>query len=217
MCRMIVRGALALAVAATGLLAVTGGASASPAALPTLSFSSARAIASPHGATMTFKATLSAASTSPVTVQYATMDGTAVAGTDYVAASGTFTLAPGSTSGSVTVTLLPVTLGAGGSNKTFSLNLSNPSGATLARPSVIGTIHPDVFDTGSPDAFASVAINPASTVAYFTVPLFNKVAVLNLTTGTYGKPIPVGSDPHGIDITPDGKTLYVCDTGGQTI
>jgi endoglucanase len=70
---------------------------------------------------MTFKATLSAASTSPVTVQYATIDGTAAAGTDYVAASGMLTLAPGSTSGSVTVTLLPVTLGAGGSNKAFSL------------------------------------------------------------------------------------------------
>jgi len=217
MYRMIVRGALALAVAATGLLAVTGGASASAAALPTLSFSHALAIASPHGATMTFHAKLSAASTSAVTVHYATENGTALAGTDYVATSGTLQLAAGSTSGSITVTLLPVTLGAGGSNKSFSLDLSNPSGATLARPSVAGTIHPDVFDTGSPDAFASVAINPASTVAYFTVPLFNEVAVLNLTTGTYGKPIPVGSDPHGIDITPDGKTLYVCDTGGQTI
>lgn len=217
MFRTIVRGALALAVAATGSIAVTGGASASPAALPTLSFSNAQAIASPHGATMTFKAALSATSTSPVTVQYVTMDGTAAAGTDYVAASGTLTLAPGSTSGSVAVTLLPVTLGAGGSNKTFSLNLSNPSGATLATPSVRGTIHPDVYDTNSPDAFASVVINPASTVAYLTVPLLNEVAVLNLRTGTYGKPIPVGSNPHGIDITPDGKTLYVCDTGGQTI
>jgi streptogramin lyase len=217
MYRTMLRGALALAVAATALIAVTGGASASPAALPTLSFSNAQAIASPHGATMTFKATLSAASTSPVTVQYATMDGTAVAGTDYVAASGTLTLAPGSTSGSVTVTLLPVTLGAGGSNKTFSLNLSNPSGATLATPSVRGTIHPDVYDTNSPDAFANVVINPASTVAYLTVPLRNEVAVLNLRTGTYSKPIPVGSNPHGIDITPNGKTLFVCDTGGQTI
>ena len=82
MYRMIVRGALALAVTATGLLAVTGGASASPAALPTLSFSHALAIASPHGATMTFHAKLSAASTSAVTVHYATENGTALAGTE---------------------------------------------------------------------------------------------------------------------------------------
>src|SRR5215472_2950319 len=111
MYRMIVRGALALAVAATGLLAVTGGASASAAVLPTLSFSHALAIASPHGATMTFHAKLSAASTSAVTVHYATENGTALAGTDYVATSGTLQLAAGSTSGSITVTLLPVTLG----------------------------------------------------------------------------------------------------------
>src|SRR5215470_20093760 len=114
MYKTMVREALALAVAAAALFAVTGGASARPAALPALSLSNAQAVASPRGATMTFKATLSAASASAVTAQYATMDGTAVAGTDYVAASGTLTLAPGSTSGSVTVTLLPVTLGAGG-------------------------------------------------------------------------------------------------------
>jgi DNA-binding beta-propeller fold protein YncE len=217
MYRRIVRVALATAVAAAGALTATGGASASQAALPVLSFSHGQAIASPHGATLTFGAKLSASSAATVTVHFATKNGTALAGTDYTAKSGTLQVAAGQTSGSVTVTLLPVTLGAGGSNKTFSLDLSNPSGATLAKPSVTGTIHPDVYDTGSPEAFAHVVINPASTVAYFTVPLLNEVAVLNLATGTYGKPIPVGSNPNGIDITPDGKTLYVCDTGGQTI
>ena len=38
--------------------------------------------------------TLSAASTGPVTVQYTTSDGTAVAGTDYTAQTGTVTFAP---------------------------------------------------------------------------------------------------------------------------
>ncbi len=65
--------------------------------------------------------------------------------------------------------------------------------------------------------FASVVINPASTYAYLTVPSENEVAVLNLSTDQYGTPIPVGSDPQGIDITPNGKTLYVADSGGQTI
>jgi len=179
--------------------------------------SNAQAIASPRGATVTFKATLSAASASAVTARYATMGGTAVAGTDYVAASGTLTLAPGSTPGSVTVALLPVALGAGGGTKAFSVHLSHPGGATPAAPSVRGTIHPDVYDTNSPDAFASAVINRACTVAYLTVPLRNQVAVLNLRTGTYGTPIPVGSNPRGIGITPDGTTLVVCDTGGQTI
>jgi hypothetical protein len=65
--------------------------------------------------------------------------------------------------------------------------------------------------------FENVVINPASTYAYFTVPSENEVAVLNLSTDEYGTPIPVGSDPQGIDITPNGKTLYVADSGGQTI
>jgi DNA-binding beta-propeller fold protein YncE len=215
--RTIVARALAVAIAAAGALTATSGVAATATALPSLSFSSARAIASPHGGTMAFKAKLSAASASAVTVQFATANGTAVAGKDYVAASGTLTIPAGATSGSVTVTLLPQPLGVGGVNKSFVLNLSNPSGATLSTPSRKGTIHPDVFVTGSPDAFADVVINPSGTAAFLTDPARNEVAVLNLKTGTYGKPIPVGSEPHGIDITKDGKTLYVCDTGGQTI
>lgn len=65
--------------------------------------------------------------------------------------------------------------------------------------------------------FGNVVINPASTCAYLTVPSENEVAVLNLSTGQYGTPIPVGSDPRGIDITLNGKTLYVANSGGQTI
>jgi DNA-binding beta-propeller fold protein YncE len=79
------------------------------------------------------------------------------------------------------------------------------------------TSRPDVHQAASAGVFQGMALKPAGTFAYFTVPTKNQVAVLNLKTGKYGKPIPVGSDPTGIDITPDGTTLYVCDTGGQTI
>ena len=48
------------------------------------------------GGTATFTVTLSAASTSPVTVNFATADGTATAGSDYVARTGSLTLAAGS-------------------------------------------------------------------------------------------------------------------------
>ena len=54
----------------------------------------------------TFTVSLSAASTDVVTVDFATSDGTAVAGTDYAAVSGTLTFAPGETSKTITVTLL---------------------------------------------------------------------------------------------------------------
>ncbi|HVE71884.1 MAG TPA: Calx-beta domain-containing protein [Thermoanaerobaculia bacterium] len=50
-----------------------------------------------------FTVRLSRASTTPVTVAWATADGSAVAGSDYVAASGTLTFAPGETEKSVDV------------------------------------------------------------------------------------------------------------------
>ncbi len=53
---------------------------------------------------LTFTVTLSAASDAPVTVTYATADGSAtIAGGDYQAATGTLTFAPGQTSKTITV------------------------------------------------------------------------------------------------------------------
>jgi len=56
--------------------------------------------------TASFTVTLSQASTKAVTVTYATANGTAVAGTDYVAASGVLTFNPGQTSQTINVTVL---------------------------------------------------------------------------------------------------------------
>jgi hypothetical protein len=54
---------------------------------------------------MTFTVTLSAAYDQPVTVNYATRDGSAVAGSDYVATAGMLTFAPGQTSKTITVAI----------------------------------------------------------------------------------------------------------------
>ncbi len=84
----------------------------------------------------TFTLTLSAPAVTPVTVAYKTVNGTAMAGTDYTAESGTVTFKPGSTTASVTVATAPGTAG----TKTYALDLSAPSGATLAETSATGTI-----------------------------------------------------------------------------
>jgi hypothetical protein len=104
----------------------------SAAALPTLSVSDVAVLRPPFlTKSATFTVTLSAPSTSTVTVAYATADGTAtVANGDYVAASGTLTFNPGQVSKTV-----PVTFRASprrGLHHTFDLVLSSPTGATLA-------------------------------------------------------------------------------------
>ncbi|MFX8327835.1 Calx-beta domain-containing protein, partial [Acinetobacter baumannii] len=54
---------------------------------------------------LTFTVTLSSASVQTVTVDYATVNGTALSGSDFVAASGTLTFAAGETSKTVSVTI----------------------------------------------------------------------------------------------------------------
>jgi hypothetical protein len=53
--------------------------------------------------TFTFTVTLSAPSATPITVNYSTANGTATAGEDYTAASGTVTFAPGETTRTITI------------------------------------------------------------------------------------------------------------------
>ena len=92
------------------------------------------------GATMDFAVTMSRASASTVTVDYATSDGTATAGSDYTSTSGTLDFAAGETSKTVSVPVLDDAIDDGG--ETFTLTLSNPSGgnAYLADATATGTI-----------------------------------------------------------------------------
>jgi hypothetical protein len=66
----------------------------------------------------------------PVIVNYATTDGTAIAGQDYQASSGTLTFTPGQTSRSFSVSILAGAL----DGKTIHLALSAPANATLGTP-----------------------------------------------------------------------------------
>src|SRR5262249_18964751 len=71
-----------------------------------------------------FAVVLSAASNRTVTVNYTTQDGTATAPSDYTAASGTLTFAPGETSKTVHVQVRGDTVVE--SDETFFVNLSAP-------------------------------------------------------------------------------------------
>ncbi len=80
--------------------------------------------------TVTLTVTRVGGSAGEVTVDYATEDGSALAGEDYAGDAGTLVLGPGVTSRAVTLEIVPDALDE--SNEVFTVTLSNPSnGATL--------------------------------------------------------------------------------------
>ena len=94
-----------------------------------------------EGGAVAFRVSLSRSATGAVTVRYATADGTALAGADYVEADGTLTFTPGETVRTVTVDTIndsetePL--------ETFVLSLSSPTNATIAEDSALGRIVDD--------------------------------------------------------------------------
>jgi len=76
-----------------------------------------------------------------VSVDYATADGTAKAGSDYQATTGTITFAPGETSKSIPITILGDTEAE--QDEQFTIIFSNASGATLSTPQVTVTLTND--------------------------------------------------------------------------
>ncbi|NEP56504.1 MAG: tandem-95 repeat protein, partial [Symploca sp. SIO2G7] len=108
--------------------------------LPQLAVADVSVVEGDAGTTqMLFNVSLSAASDQPVTVEYTSQDGTAIAGQDYEAVSGTLTFEPG---GALSQTVAVLVQG-----DTFDeldesviLNLSNVTNAEIADTQAIGTI-----------------------------------------------------------------------------
>ena len=94
-----------------------------------------------EGETAEFTVRLSAASGVAATVSYRTVDGTAAAGFDYVAAEGTLRFEPGETTHTVAVATLTDDRVEGA--EAFTVELSDPSGATVADGTATGTITDD--------------------------------------------------------------------------
>ena len=134
---------------------------------------------------------LSAASSRSISVKYATANGTATAGSDYTAKSGTLTFAAGVTSLTIAVSVtgdLRVE-----PDETFLVNLSTAVNATLADDSATGTIINDDPTLSIDDVTVSEGTGATAT-ATFTVSL---------------------SAPSGEDITVDYFTEDGTATGGD--
>jgi hypothetical protein len=145
----------------------------------------------------TFTVALDSPSTGAVSVNYATANGTAVAGTDYTQTSGTLTFPAGVTSETVRVPI--TTVASGGPTKTFTLNLSGASGATISRGQATGSI------LNRQTKFFVVDSGTARTYEYGSGGTSEEITSPVLTFG--------GTDtaPRGVATTAAGTTVWVVD------
>jgi hypothetical protein len=145
-----------------------------------------------------FTVTLGSTSQSPVTIDFGTTDGSAVAGTDYIATAGTLTIPAGQSSGIIHVPLITRTTSLA-SDITFTLTLSNPSGGVLlGSPSqATATIHAETITSTPFDA---------KTPLTYTGSGNQTVKVLLRGTGT-GTAYFVNGSADPTDLAVDGSTL----------
>ncbi|MFT3920936.1 MAG: Ig-like domain-containing protein [Myxococcales bacterium] len=116
--------------------------------------------------TMTFTVSLSQASAKTISVNYATANGTATAGSDYTATTGALTFNSGDTTKTFTVPVLEDT--AVETAETIRVNLSNATNAALGVAQGTGTI----TDNDSPTlSINNVTVNETSGTATLTVSL----------------------------------------------
>ena len=164
-----------------------------------------------------FTVSLTNPSASPVDVNFATADGTAVAAADYTATSGTLTIPAGATAGTITVTVLNDTIFE--TNETFFVNLTAPTNATIADTQGVGTITNDegaVADVSVTKAGPATA-DGATSMAY-TITVAN-AGPQSATNVVLTDTIPAGTT--FVSATPSqgtctGTTTTTCNLGSLT-
>ncbi|MGZ3694694.1 MAG: beta strand repeat-containing protein, partial [Bdellovibrionota bacterium] len=154
-----------------------------------------------EGSGLTFTVNLNRASTSSTTVTYATVGGTAFAGTNYTAASGTLTFTAGQTSKTITVTSLA------DGTYTPDLNFTVSLTANSVTNSATGTI---VNTDAAPTASAgNISANEGSDLV-FTVSLDRPSSATTSVTYSTSN----GTAASGTNYTAASGTLTF--TAGQT-
>ena len=135
-----------------------------------------------------FTVTLSAAAGRTTTVNYATANGTALAGSDYTATSGTLSFAPGQRALTIDVPVLADLVVE--SPETFTLTLSAPTNGTIVAGA--GTATATISDSVSQIPLGFYTVSPCRAVDTRTpapgVPLSGGVARVFTLAGTCGIP-----------------------------
>jgi len=170
----------------------------------------------------TFTVTANFTNVQTMTVNYATADGNAVAGTDYTSIAGTLTFDPGQKSKTITVVVQADSLDE--VNETFVVNLTGPSNAVVADGQGVGTIIDD--DVEPSLSIDDVQVNEGDSgtaTATFTVTLSapsGKTVTVNYATadGTAVNPGDYSSSSGLLTFDPGqtSKTVAVTVQGDTT-
>ena len=157
--------------------------------------------------TATFTVTLSTASGLATSVDFTTVDGTALAGADYTTTAGTLNFAAGVTTQFINVPILnDVTFE---NSETYTVVLSNPINATILDDTGIGTILDNGGGGGGVDddrplvSIDDVMVNEEAGSATFTVTLSNPSLFQTMVDFTTVG----GTATSGVDFTPTAGTL----------
>lgn len=113
--------------------------------------------ANENGGSLTLKVNLSTTTSNTVYVNYYTINGTAIAGYDYISTSGTFVINPGNLFATTSIVILDDTLVEG--LEYFRAQLTNPINATIGAPSLISAW---IVDNDQAPVTPSVYFNPFS-------------------------------------------------------
>lgn len=184
--------------------------------LPSLSIAGASVTEGHSGVTIaTFTVTLSAASTQTVWVRYSTGGGTATAGIDYTAASGTLTFPAGTTTRTISVSVIGDTLVE--PDETFVVALSNAANATLATSTATGTIvNDDAAPTLASNDVTVTEGNNGTVNAMFTITL--SAATDQIVTVNYSTANGTATAGSTADyIAPSGTLIFASGTTTPSI
>ncbi|PSF36815.1 hypothetical protein C7H19_12675 [Aphanothece hegewaldii CCALA 016] len=158
----------------------------------------------------TFTITRTGTATQPITVNFATANGTATAGSDYTATLGSLTFATNETTKTINVPIIGDTTVE--PNETFLVNLTNPTNATLADAQGLGTITNDDTNANVTLALDYSGISENSTTNF----TYTFTRTGNLTNSLIVNINVAGTATFNTDYVQTGATSFSNTTGTIT-
>ncbi|MEP6536981.1 MAG: hypothetical protein ABJF23_16745 [Bryobacteraceae bacterium] len=87
----------------------------------------------------------------------------------------------------------------------------------VRQPDQRGVIYPRVTTTTRAEGLQDILVDEARGLVYLSNSGYNRIEVFDKVKQAFVNPIEVGQLPHQMAFGPDGDTLYVANTGGESI